>query len=60
MRQLLAVLIRWSADGGFVFASDGGYGTHGLSRFAHRHGSRLTLVSRFYPDANLYALAPAA
>src|SRR3990172_6164985 len=59
MRQLLAVLIRWFPRRKFVFAGDGGYGTHELSRFAHRRGSRLTLVSRFYPDANLYAPPPA-
>ena len=52
MRQLLAVLIRWFPRRKFVFAGDGGYGTHELSRFAHRHGSRLTRVSRFDPDAN--------
>jgi hypothetical protein len=49
MRQLLAVMIRWFPQRIFVFAGDGGFGTHELSRFAHRHGSRLTLVSRFYP-----------
>src|SRR3990172_82795 len=58
MRQLLAVLIRWFPQRKFVFAGDGGYGTHELARFANRHGSRLTLVSRFYPDANLYAPPP--
>lgn len=58
MRQMLAVLIRWFPERTFVFAGDGGYGTHELARFAHRHRSRLTLVSRFYPDANLYALPP--
>ena len=58
MRQLLAVLIRWFPQRKFVFAGDGGFGTHELSRFAHQHGSRLTLVSRFYPDANLYASPP--
>lgn len=59
MRQLLAVLLRWFPGRKFVFAGDGGYGTHELARFAHRHRSRLTLVSRFYPDANLYAVPPA-
>lgn len=59
MRQLLAVLLRWFPGRKFVFAGDGGYGTHELARFAHRHRSRLTLVSRFYPDANLYAAPPA-
>jgi hypothetical protein len=58
MRQLLAVLIHWFPQRKFVFAGDGGFGTHELARFAHRHGSRLTLVSRFYPDANLYAPPP--
>ena len=58
MRQLLAVMIRWFPQRKFVFAGDGGYGTHELSRFAHRHRSHLTLVSRFYPNANLYAPPP--
>ena len=34
MRQLLAVLIHWFPDRQFVFAGDGGYGTHALARFA--------------------------
>ena len=59
MRQMLAVLMRWFPERKFVFSGDGGFGTHALARFAHRHRTRLTLVSRFYPDANLYAL-PAA
>ena len=58
MRQLLAVLIRWFPQRKFIFAGDGGYGTHDLARFAHRHRRRLTLVSRFYPAANLYDLPP--
>ena len=58
MRQLRAVLIRWFPRRKFLFSEDGGYATHELSRFAHRHRSRLTLVSRFYPDANLYAPSP--
>jgi DDE superfamily endonuclease len=58
MRQLLAVLIHWSPGRRFIFAGDGGYGTHALARFAHRHRRRLTLVSRFYADAQLYEPAP--
>jgi hypothetical protein len=54
MRQLLAVLIHWFPDRRFVFAGDGGYGTHALARFADRHRRHLSLVSLFYPDANLY------
>jgi hypothetical protein len=58
IRQLLAVLIHWSPGRRFVFAGDGGYGTHALARFAHRHRRHLTLVSRFYADAQLYEPAP--
>jgi hypothetical protein len=56
MRQLLIVLLRWYPERRFVFVGDGGYGTHPLASFAHRQRQRLTLVSRFYADANLYAL----
>lgn len=58
MRGLLAVLIHWFPKRKFIFSGDGGYGTHPLARFAHRHRRHLTLVSRFYPDANLYAPPP--
>ena len=58
MRQLLAVLIHWFPDRQFVFAGDGGYGTHALARFAHRHQRHLSLVSLFYPNANLYDPPP--
>jgi hypothetical protein len=58
MRQLLAVALHWFPGRKFVFAGDGGYGTHPLACFAQRHRPRLSLVSRFYPDANLYALPP--
>jgi DDE superfamily endonuclease len=57
MRQLLKVLLHWFPDRSFVFAGDGGYGTHELARTAARRRmpQRLILVSRFYRDANLYA-----
>jgi hypothetical protein len=58
MRQLLAILIHWFPERQFVFAGDGGYGTHALARFAHRHQRHLSLVSLFYPDANLYDPPP--
>lgn len=54
MRQRLAVLIHWFPDRQSVFAGDGGYGTHALATFAHRHRRHVSLVSLFYPDANLY------
>lgn len=58
MRQMLAVLLRWFPERRFVYVGDGGYGTHALTRFAQQQHQRLSLVSRFYPDANLYAPPP--
>jgi len=58
MRQLLAVLIHWFPDRQFVFAGDGGYGTHALARFARRHRRHLTLVSLFYANAALHEPPP--
>src|SRR5206468_1348883 len=55
---LLRVILRWCPERQFVFAGDQGYGTHALARFAAGHAGRLTLVSRFYADANLYEPAP--
>jgi hypothetical protein len=57
MRQLLRVILRWFPRREFAFVGDGGYGTHALARFAARQ-PRLTLVSKFYKDANLYDLPP--
>ena len=58
MRQLLKVLLHWFPGRAFVFAGDGGFGTHELARTAARRPARLTLVSRFYADANLYTPPP--
>jgi uncharacterized protein YerC len=58
MRQMLKVLLRWFPDRHFLFAGDGGFGTHELARTAAKRPRRLTLISRFYPDANLYKPAP--
>jgi DDE superfamily endonuclease len=58
MRQLLAVLIHWFPDRQFVFAGDGGYGTHALARFAQRHRRHLRVVSLFYPNAALHDPPP--
>src|SRR6516165_4446671 len=58
MRQLLAVLIHWFPDRQFVFAGDGGYGTHALARFAQRHRWHLTVVSLFYANAALHDPPP--
>jgi hypothetical protein len=57
-RQLMAVLIHWFAERKFIFLGDGGYASHELARFCHRHRRHATLVSRFRGDARLYAPAP--
>ena len=41
MRQLLCVMLRWFPARKFVFSGDGGYGTHALTRFAHRHRKQI-------------------
>jgi hypothetical protein len=52
--QLMALLIHWFPRRKFILLGDGGYASHELARFCHRHGRHVTLVSRFHPDANLY------
>ncbi len=58
LRQMLAVLLHWFPQRRFRCTADGNFGTHELATFAHRHRSRLALVSKFYADANLYAPPP--
>jgi hypothetical protein len=58
LRQLAAVLLHWFPQRQFLLAGDGSYGTHELARFAHQYRRHLTLVSRFYAPANLYAPPP--
>jgi hypothetical protein len=57
--QLLAALIHWFPRRKFILLGDGGYGSHELARFCHRHRRHATLVSRFWAKANLYDLPPA-
>jgi hypothetical protein len=57
-RQLMAALIHWFPERKFVFLGDGGYASHELARFCHRHRRHAALVSRFHKDANLYAPVP--
>jgi hypothetical protein len=52
--QLMATLMHWFPERKFILVGDGGYASHELARFCHRHRRRLTLVARFHPDANLY------
>lgn len=56
--QLVALLIHWFPRRKFILAGDGGYASHELARFCHRHREHVTLVSRFHSQANLYE-APA-
>jgi hypothetical protein len=58
MRQMLKVMLHWFPQRHFIFAGDGGFGTHELARTAAKRPRRLTLVSRFYADANLSAPPP--
>ena len=57
-RGLTAVLMRWFPHRRFILLGDGGYASHGLAAFCHRHRRRAALVSRFRADANLYELPP--
>jgi DDE superfamily endonuclease len=58
LRQLLRVLLRWFPQRSFVCAADGNFATHDLARLAARYPQRLTYLSHFYADANLYEPAP--
>jgi hypothetical protein len=55
---LLARLMRWFPRHHFVFVGDSGYGTSETARFCSKHRRSLTLVSKFYGDAALYAPPP--
>ena len=54
MATLLRIMLLWFPDRRFVFVGDSGFGTHDLARFVHRHRARLSLVSKFHPEANLF------
>jgi DDE superfamily endonuclease len=57
-RLLLARLVRWFPARQFIFVGDTGYGTSETARFCRKHSRQLTLVSKFYRDAALYAPPP--
>jgi hypothetical protein len=57
-RQLVAALIHWFPHRHFIALGDGGYASHEFARFCHFHARHVALVSRFYPDAALYAPPP--
>jgi len=52
--QLMATLIHWFPQRKFILLGDGGYASHELAGFCRQHRQHVTLVSRFYPQANLY------
>ena len=56
-RQMLAVLMHWFPDRKFVLLGDGGFSSHDLAWFCHRHSDRVKLIGRLRGDANLHALA---
>ncbi len=58
MQVLLRVLLRWFPERSFTFAGDSGFGSHEMAAFAHHRRARLTLVSRYYANANLYEPPP--
>ena len=58
LRQLLLVLLRWFPNRHFLCAADGNFATHELADCAWRYRTRLTYLSHFYANANLYAPPP--
>jgi hypothetical protein len=56
--QMLRILIRWFPDRRFIGCADGNYAAHELAELAAAHPGRLTFVSKFYPDANLFEPPP--
>ena len=56
--QMLRILIGWFPDRTFVCCADGNYAAHELAELAAAHPGRLTFVSKFYPDANLFEPPP--
>jgi len=59
LRQQVCALLHWFPHRRFILAADGNYATHELAKLTARFPGRLTFVSKFYPNANLYAPAPA-
>lgn len=57
-RQLMASLMHWFPRRRFILLGDGGYASHELARFCHRHRRRLTLVSSLHPRAHLCQTPP--
>jgi hypothetical protein len=56
--QMVRILKRWFPDRTIVVAADGGYASHELAELTARTSRNWTLVSLFYPDANLVEPPP--
>jgi len=59
LAQMLRILMRWFPDRTFVCSADGNYASHELAELAAANSQRLTVVSKFYPNANLFEPPPA-
>jgi len=55
-RGLLATLLHWFPGRRFIALADGGFASHDLAAFCHRHRPRLTLIARSRSDLRLYAM----
>jgi hypothetical protein len=55
LQVLLRILVRWFPERQFVLAGDQNYGSQELAALTPRSQGRLHGVSKFHPDANLYA-----
>src|SRR5262245_62073008 len=58
MQLLLRIVLRWFPDRQFRFAGDCGFGSHEMASFTQARGGRLSLVSKFHRNANLYEPPP--
>jgi DDE superfamily endonuclease len=56
--QMLRILIRWFPERRFVCCADGNFAAHELAEVAAADPRRLTFVSKFYADANLFEPPP--
>ena len=57
-RPLMGQLMRWFPQRRFILLGDGGYASHALTAFCHRHRRQLTLISLLHPRAHLCTAPP--
>jgi len=58
MRQMLFQVLHWFPREKFIFCGDQGYAKHELASLGAKYKDRLTIISKFYPNANLNACVP--